>query len=109
MSILSKLHDNRVKARREKVVKASQKNAEMLSEKLFDLYKNTAINSKQRAEIVRLRAEHGEKQKPIIVKQRELAEEYMRKEISVIEDLDKKFGYEVGTYVNQELSKLTKL
>ena len=98
MSFLRHLRNARNAGIRKSMLKHRQKKANVLKAKLALLYKEAGINQKQRDAIARLRVEHT-------VKARELAEEYMQKEIEIIEDLGNKFGYAVGTYKDMEKLK----
>ncbi len=84
MSMFSHLRKARAAGIRKSMLKARQKNAITLKNKLASLYKDVAINNIQREEIARLRVEHT-------VKARELGEKYMKKEIDIIEDLENKY------------------
>ena len=82
-----------------KSVEMNQSKSVLLGAKLKRLYEKIEPNPLQRQEIDRIRIKYA-------VKQRELMEEGMQAEISILEDLGNKYGYAVGTYKELEKQKV---
>ena len=79
MSLVSRL---KTKMDRRSELINRQKNSVSLAEKIKNLYQTTPLSNAQRKEINDLRLKYQKEA-------RELGEEYMRKEIAIIEDIQK--------------------
>ena len=94
------IHKMNQKNRIAQMMKSRTSNYEKLKARLEKLYEDVQITPMQKSECDRLRLEYA-------TKSRQMLEDYMAKEILVLEDLAGKFQYTVGSYVDAEKEKLS--
>ncbi len=90
------MRNAKLAAKRQSFIDKRQMKAKRLDEQIQDYYDKVdkgeiSLNARQITEIKRLREEFGEKQMEIQARSREVAEEFMQKEIDVILDLGNKY------------------